>query len=246
MSVSGRPAFIPREVFRAWLTPSTLNHYLRVGGIQASSYLQRRAREGRPVRSANGRYRPLDIVASARAAGDRVEPPASAKALDAESREAALAFYREEVGRLTCLADEARAERVRQHAMRNPELPDEVFHRWARRLRGRRLLREEEIVAAGAFVPNVSGVYFLICDNRVLYVGQSSNVYPRVSNHLRDSLHDFDRVAVIECPAEELDVLESLYIWWLQPEGNGRYTRQGQTGMHAPLTLARLAEMAPD
>lgn len=74
-----RPNFIPREVFRAYMAGTVLNKYLRVGGIQAYSYIVRSEREGRPLpykmRSGSRIYRLLDVVARARAEALELAPP---------------------------------------------------------------------------------------------------------------------------------------------------------------------------
>jgi hypothetical protein len=91
------------------------------------------------------------------------------------------------------------------------------------------LLSEEHIVAASYSMSRVSGVYFLIRDNRVVYVGQSVNVYSRLSQH-KDKT--FDRFAYVPCPPEKLNRLESIYIHVLKPELNAECA--------APLRLDQL------
>lgn len=81
-----------------------------------------------------------------------------------------------------------------------------------------------------AAVPlNVSacGVYFLCRDHKgeaaeIVYVGQSVNVYSRVSAHSREGTKTFDSWSYVECHPEQLDLMESLYIHWLRPQFNGR------------------------
>lgn len=95
-----RPDFIPREVFREYLSGSVLNKYVRVGGIQANSYIARCDREGHPLpskmREGSRVYRLLDIVARARADCVAISPPESKK-ID-EARE--LERFRAEFGKL--------------------------------------------------------------------------------------------------------------------------------------------------
>ena len=105
----------------------------------------------------------------------------------------------------------------------------------AARLTGKTLLREKEIVAGSMPVDKVCGVYFLIQSQRVVYVGQSVNVFSRILNHQAGK--DFDSFAYIPCSPDILDRLESLYIHTLRPPLNG--CAQDGT-ISAPLSLAEL------
>jgi len=65
-------------------------------------------------------------------------------------------------------------------------------------------------------VPQVSGVYFLICDNWVVYVGQSAGIGTRINQHLKNKR--FDTVSLIEIEGERYRfALESYYIDKLKP-----------------------------
>jgi hypothetical protein len=99
------------------------------------------------------------------------------------------------------------------------------------------LLQERDIVeAAQPYIPTC-GVYFLIRESRILYVGQSSNIEVRLATHNRRFV--YDRAAVIPCAPEMLDVLESHYIHLFQPEGNCRFPKSG--AIRAPLSMAKLS-----
>ena len=108
----------------------------------------------------------------------------------------------------------------------------EKFHKITFDLSNNRLFMQEEIVAASTNWDPISGVYFLIKDQKVVYVGQSVNVYSRITQHANKK---FEKFAVIPCAKESLDVLESLYIHLFKPELNGsRY------GNCAPMTMEKL------
>jgi len=96
------------------------------------------------------------------------------------------------------------------------------------------LLREHEIVKKSSPWNNFCGVYFLISNKKIVYVGQSKNVYGRISAH---KTKVFDSFALIPCDENEIDVLESLYIHLLQPEQNGH-------GVHgyifAPMSIEKM------
>lgn len=96
------------------------------------------------------------------------------------------------------------------------------------------LLTSQQIVNQSTPWGNLSGVYFLIDGNEVVYVGQSVNVFSRINSH-KDK--KFDRYAYVNCDQSMMDRLESLYIHFLQPKLNGLYTNQ----IHqAPLSLDAL------
>jgi hypothetical protein len=64
-----------------------------------------------------------------------------------------------------------------------------------------------------------SGVYFLIKDNEVVYVGKSGDVHGRISQHWMLS-KDFDSYTYIACSGMEMDELERYYIKSLLPPLN--------------------------
>lgn len=97
------------------------------------------------------------------------------------------------------------------------------------------LLTEEEIVSASVPYEQHCGVYFLISNGRVVYVGQSVKVFSRVNSHTDKA---FDSIAIIPCEKSILDRLESLYIHSLRPPLNGGVQNGRLTG--APLSLLQL------
>ena len=107
-------------------------------------------------------------------------------------------------------------------------------------LTNRSLLRSEEIVAAASPWGSASGVYFLLADDEVVYVGQAINVHARIAQH-RDK--SFNRYAFVHCPPQSLNVLESLYIHCLRPRLNGTV---GDGAMLAPINLPSLLALSAD
>lgn len=87
------------------------------------------------------------------------------------------------------------------------------------KLTGKHLLTHEDIVSGSIPYAKTCGIYFLIDADRVLYVGQSVDVFSRLAAHFGKKR--FGRVAVVECAPDLLDKLESLYIHVLKPEMNG-------------------------
>jgi predicted DNA-binding transcriptional regulator AlpA len=112
---------------------------------------------------------------------------------------------------------------------------DLFFSEQSNTLTGRAIRSNREIVKAAqaGTAARVSGVYFLVKGTRVVYVGQSTNVYSRAANHFSNK--EFDNWCFIPCKKEELDVLESLYIHFLRPPQNGRMN--GTEIISAPITV---------
>ena len=65
---------------------------------------------------------------------------------------------------------------------------------------------------------NKSGVYFLILENEIVYVGQSIRVAYRVGNHM--GAKEFDWVYYLRCPKSDLDFVEGEMIRILEPKLN--------------------------
>ncbi len=104
-------------------------------------------------------------------------------------------------------------------------------------LTGKAMVSVEQIIESA--IPRddtFPGVYFLVSDGRVVYVGQSVNVFSRARDH-----HDVDRWAYIPCEREQLDVLESMYIHWLRPARNHC---DPDGSMRAPLSMENLIQQA--
>lgn len=78
---------------------------------------------------------------------------------------------------------------------------------------------EKEIVDAAKLEHSaVAGVYFLVANDCVVYVGQSVNVYTRIQQHKADK--QFQSWTYIRCNPSELDALEAIYILLLRPPLN--------------------------
>lgn len=90
---------------------------------------------------------------------------------------------------------------------------------WEEVKSGRRSnMSEAEIVALAQPFEGVSGVYFLITGDRVVYVGQSSNVYRRVMDH-RLAMK-FERWHYVPCAEHQREEIEAGYIKALNPMFN--------------------------
>lgn len=76
----------------------------------------------------------------------------------------------------------------------------------------------EKIIDAAICADAVCGVYFLVRDNRITYVGQSRNCLMRIASHMKKK--QFDGYSILVCKPDQLDKLESYYITTLDPEDN--------------------------
>jgi hypothetical protein len=104
-------------------------------------------------------------------------------------------------------------------------------------LTNKSLLSFEDIVKAALPWKRACGIYFLVQDTEVIYVGQSVNIYSRISQHMDKR---FDRYAFVPCEAELLDKLESLYIHTLRPKLNGNYSDKEKA---APIMFNKLLSL---
>lgn len=100
-------------------------------------------------------------------------------------------------------------------------IPDGVQRRRGRELYQYRLaapLSAAQIIAKSMPYPAVRGVYFLIRDGAVAYVGKALNIAARLSRHGCPSGKPFDRYHFVIVPeGEDLLKLENAYIAALQP-----------------------------
>jgi predicted house-cleaning noncanonical NTP pyrophosphatase (MazG superfamily) len=104
------------------------------------------------------------------------------------------------------------------------------------------LLPKSAIVEKSKTYGDACGVYFLIKDDEIVYIGQSINIASRVASH-KDK--DFDSMSFVACQKEELDILESLYILAYQPALNGSSAvgPTGTTRPATPITLNKIIQM---
>ena len=85
------------------------------------------------------------------------------------------------------------------------------------------IMHSEEDIHRGAYGAEDNrhaGVYFLMRDEVVTYVGQSINVMNRIQTHKNERAKYFNLYNYILCDVDQLDMLESLYIHKFHPEHN--------------------------
>ncbi|CAM0102771.1 hypothetical protein PODOV084v1_p0041 [Vibrio phage 340E47.2] len=89
---------------------------------------------------------------------------------------------------------------------------------------------------------DVTCVYFLIRDSKIVYVGQTINLEVRLTTHRQSK--DFDSYNFIEVESEHADFVESVYIHALRPELNsdvsGNFEDFETKEKKAPLSVSKL------
>ena len=67
------------------------------------------------------------------------------------------------------------------------------------------------------------GIYFLCLDDKIMYIGQSTNVNSRIAAHIGEGKKSFNSAYFIPYPKSLLDALECILIDKYKPELNGNY-----------------------
>lgn len=84
-------------------------------------------------------------------------------------------------------------------------------------------------------------VYFLTLAGEVVYVGQATNGWSRISVHVKDDAKVFDAAHAIFLEPDQLDLVESAYIHRLRPKHNHKMPN-GQ--MIAPMSARAVSDAA--
>lgn len=80
------------------------------------------------------------------------------------------------------------------------------------------LLNHGEILSLQTSVRRYCGIYFLILNGEIVYVGQSINIWSRIDSHRADK--EFDGIAFEQCEEADLNRMEILYIEKYNPTLN--------------------------
>lgn len=80
------------------------------------------------------------------------------------------------------------------------------------------LLSRKAVIERSKPIDKISGVYFLIQDDEIVYVGQSKDVDSRILAHSADKV--FTRSYVLKAREEDLLWLEGMYIQKFRPKYN--------------------------
>lgn len=89
------------------------------------------------------------------------------------------------------------------------------------RTRLRELLDQEHILSLAQPYSPCVGIYFLISEEKIVYVGQAMSCHVRIAAHSTGrEMKLFDTFYIVECPVHKLDELEALYIRKFRPPLN--------------------------
>jgi hypothetical protein len=64
------------------------------------------------------------------------------------------------------------------------------------------------------------GIYFLVSESKLVYIGQACNVLDRILTHVNEGVKKFDEAFFIPIPVEQLDKVERSLINFYRPEYN--------------------------
>jgi len=82
------------------------------------------------------------------------------------------------------------------------------------------MLSKEDILNKKIKYEREVGIYFLIKEEEIVYIGQSISISSRICSHSTSRLKDFDSYYFVNCFREELDELETKYIYKFMPRHN--------------------------
>lgn len=241
------PEWFDRSILRSYFSASVLSKHFGIGGYTAQSFIQKRLNQGRPVPSItqasnniHGKvtlYKVIDVLICAKSDNLEITKTKEKETVDTTS------FLNDRLSNLK--------REVAELEVRKRELSKDVSH-----LLGdfadispaltqikHSLLPKDVIIAKSKEDKGIAcGIYFLIKDDEIVYIGQSVNIASRLSQHTNK---DFDRMSFILCNKSELNILETLYILAYQPKLNGVMPcgNTGNTRLATPISLQNLISM---
>lgn len=116
-------------------------------------------------------------------------------------------------------ADQTEAAIIERHeridATRNASLAKLIPKRVLEAIAGTEYTKAQ-IVKTAMPCGDHCGVYFLIHDDDVVYVGKSINIFHRIARHRADG-REFDSFTYLLCPEDALEETEATYIAALMP-----------------------------
>jgi hypothetical protein len=93
--------------------------------------------------------------------------------------------------------------------------------------------------------PAVCGIYFLVANKKIVYVGMSNLIPRRIFRH-RDNGMSFDSLAWFEAPTMYIKDIEAYYIWRCNPPMNNKWPNSGHFGDAAKLLDEKHGEKRND
>lgn len=222
MAVIETLGFVCESEIDTEIVRSKLNDMFMVQDMKPTTYIEKRKQSGSPIPCkkvpfSGGRgykllYTARNVIESAIEDGYEVKP----SELKAITQDIASLEYQRGVLRRQVLELQEKEKALKENiaymtgdlSCLSPMLKQTEFS----------LVPKSEIIKKAKLYEQSCGVYFLIKDDEIIYIGQSINIAHRIASH-RDK--DFDSMAFIGCLKTDLDVLESLYILAYRPKLNG-------------------------
>ncbi len=203
---------------RTYQTTTQLNGQATINGMLASSFIaaqkppiKNTTRPGGGPFNTRRLYRWCDVIARAKSHGARISQ-------SLETRHALI----EATQQLATIEARLAQARVEYEEVSRQTATAKFVNEAHMLLTGHTAFSKAEIVeAARVHRNNVCGVYFLVNDGDVVYVGQSVNVHARIAQHRTDPRKTFTHWAAISVRKEHLDFVESIYIHTFKPALNG-------------------------
>ena len=73
---------------------------------------------------------------------------------------------------------------------------------------------------------NITGIYFLIKDNVIVYIGKAFDISSRIRAHIIEDKKDFDEIRYVEKEIDDLDLSENYYISLYNPKYNKTHSQK--------------------
>lgn len=236
--IEGLPDFIDCSMLDQKLTTTSISKLFTVGGMAASSYIYKLEREERPLAfikescsSVHG-FRKLFLVSDVLGAAikDGISIGAPKKKAEKEKTENLTLTQKRLKSEISELR-QIKLDLQKELRLMTGNLSDIAPVLGQTRFS---LVPQSDLIKKSLSYGDACGVYFLIKDNEIVYIGQSINIASRITQH-RDK--EFDSVSYVACHRSELDVLESLYILAYKPPLNGVAGGNGDSRPSTPISL---------
>lgn len=242
----GLPDFIDESKLDCEYTSGEISKMFRVSGTLASTFIKKMASHGVPIphkdvphhnrHGSKKIYKLSNVLAAVINSGHELQPTEA----KAQADEAKRLIYRHE----QLLKEVEMLERNRRELLRDIDFLSGNLSDISPVLKATRfsLVPASELVKKSSSYNNICGIYFLIKNKQIVYIGQSRNIAVRVTGH-KDK--DFDSVSYVTCKKELLDITETLYILAYNPVLNGEIRTRGADGYRpcTPISLESITSM---
>lgn len=236
--IDGLPEFIDRSLLEQRLTTTAISKLFSIGGMAAGSYIYKMKREGFEityikedcdnVHGFRNLYLVKDVLQSALDKNMAIAPPKSTAAKEVSDK---LTLTQRRLNNDIQKLKKIKSDLSKELKLMTGDLSDIAPVLGQTKFS---LVSESDLIEKSLSYGDACGVYFLIKDKVIVYIGQSINIASRITQH-RDK--EFDSVSYVACEKSELDILESLYILAYKPPLNGIAGGNGEGRPATPISL---------